>query len=56
MKGFKDLWCAMIFCAVFEETREFFRLKNCTLAEHGGDFLSKTQEFISISKIQHEAM
>jgi len=51
MKGLKDTWCAMIFCTVFEEIRDFFRLPNCTLAKHRGNFLSKFQEFISISKI-----
>ena len=28
MKGFKDSWCAMIFCTVFEEIRQFFRMKD----------------------------
>ena len=51
MKGFKDPWCAMIFCTVFEETREFFRSRDCTLAEHRSDFLSKIQGFISVSKM-----
>ena len=28
MKGFKDSWCAMIFCAAFEEIWQFFRMKD----------------------------
>ena len=28
MKGFKDIFCAQIFCTAFEEIRQFFRMKN----------------------------
>ena len=33
MKGFKNIFCALRFCTVFEEVRNFFRLKNKTRAE-----------------------
>ena len=33
MKGFKNIFCALKFCTVFEEIRRFFRLKNKTRAE-----------------------
>ena len=33
MKGFKNIFCALKFCTVFEEIRQFFRLKNKTRAE-----------------------
>ncbi len=26
MKGFKNIFCALIFCTVFEEIRQFFRM------------------------------
>ncbi len=28
MKGFKDIFCALNFCPVFEEVRQYFRMKN----------------------------
>jgi transposase-like protein len=45
MKGFKDCWCAMIFCAVFEEIRQFFRMKNKTQAQKRQCFAPKFQVF-----------
>ncbi|PHQ78835.1 MAG: hypothetical protein COB66_08070, partial [Coxiella sp. (in: Bacteria)] len=33
MKGFQDSWCAMIFCTVFEETKQFFRMNNKTQSQ-----------------------
>jgi putative transposase len=33
MKGFKNIFCALIFCTVFEEIRQFFRMKGKTRAE-----------------------
>ena len=30
MKGFKNIFCALIFCTGFEEIRQFFRMKNKT--------------------------
>ncbi len=41
MKCFKDIWCAMIFCTVFEEIKEFFTLRNYTVAKHCSIFVSK---------------
>lgn len=32
MKGFKNIFCALIFCTVFEEIRQYFRMKNKTRA------------------------
>ena len=45
MKGFKDSWCAMIFCTVFEEIRQFFRMKNKTQAQRRQCFAPQFQEF-----------
>ena len=33
MKGFKNIFCALKFCTVYEEVRQFFRMKNKTRAE-----------------------
>ena len=33
MKGFKNIFSALIFCTVFEEIRQFFRMKNKTRSE-----------------------
>ena len=46
MKGFKDSWCSMIFCHVYEEVRQFFRSKNRSLVKHRGIFASRFQQFI----------
>ena len=48
MKCFKDIWCAMIFCTVFEEIREFFNLRNYTTAQRRSGFASKFSNFIKI--------
>ena len=45
MKGFKDSWCAMIFCHVFEEIRQFFRMKDKTRAERRKIIASRIQQF-----------
>ena len=45
MKGFKDSWCAMIFCHTFEEIRQFFYMPNKTTAERRRLFAPKFQEF-----------
>ena len=45
MKGFKDIFCALIFCTAYEEIRQFFRMKNKTRAEKRGIFASCFQEF-----------
>jgi len=33
LKGFKNIFCALIYCTAFEEIRQFFRMKNKTRAE-----------------------
>jgi hypothetical protein len=33
MKGFKNIFCALIFCTAFEEIRQLFRMKNKTRSE-----------------------
>jgi len=45
MKGFKNIFCAQIFCTVFEEIRQFFRMKNETRAEKRRLFASRLQAF-----------
>jgi transposase-like protein len=44
MKGFKDIFKALVFCTVFEEIRQFFRMKNKTRAESRSLFSPKFQE------------
>ncbi|WP_423064337.1 DDE-type integrase/transposase/recombinase [Candidiatus Paracoxiella cheracis] len=41
MKGFKNIFCALRFCTVFEEIQQFFREKNKNLRT----ILSKFQTF-----------
>lgn len=45
MKGFKDSWCAMIFCHVHEEIRQFFFMPNKTTAQRRRLFAPKFQAF-----------
>jgi len=45
MKGFKNIFCAQIFCTAFEEIRQFFRMKNKTRAEQRRSFVSRFQAF-----------
>ncbi len=45
MKGFKDIFCALRFCTVFEEIRQFFRMKNKTRAEKRRIFAPRFQTF-----------
>jgi len=49
MKGFKDSWCAMIFCHVFEEIRQFFYMPNKTTAERRKLFSPRFQEFSKVA-------
>ena len=49
MKGFKDSWCAMIFCHVFEEIRQFFYMPNKTTSERRKLFGPKFQEFSKVA-------
>ncbi len=44
MKGFKNIFCALIFSTVFEEIRKLFRMKNKTRSERRGMLLLKFQE------------
>jgi len=48
MKGFKDFFCTLIFCHVFEEIRQFFRVNQHPLSERRGIIASKFQEFKNI--------
>lgn len=48
MKGFKNIFCALKFCTVFEEIRQFFRMKNKTRAERRSIFASKMNEYKKI--------
>ena len=45
MKGFKDRWCAMVFCHVFEEIQQFFRMIKKSTAQRRALFLSRFQDF-----------
>lgn len=45
MKGFKNPFCAVIFCTAFEEIRQFFRMKNKTRAERRRIVASKIKNF-----------
>lgn len=45
MKGFKSIFCALIFCTVFEELRQFFRLSHKTRADRRREIPLKLQAF-----------
>lgn len=45
MKGFKNPFCALRFCTMFEEIRQFFRMKNKTRAEKRRIFASRFRAF-----------
>ena len=50
MKGFKDFFCALIFCTVFEEVRNFFKVntrsaEKLNSADKRGIILSKFHRF-----------
>jgi putative transposase len=45
MKGFKNIFCALIFCTAFEEMRQFFRMKNKTRAERRRMIVTKIESF-----------
>ena len=45
MKGFKNIFCALIFCTGFEEIRQLFRMKNKTRAERRRIIISKINDF-----------
>ena len=44
MKGFKKIFCALIFCTAFEEFRQFFSVKNRTRGECRSQFMPKFYE------------
>ena len=48
MKGFKNIFCALIFCTAYEEIRQLFRMKNKTRSERRRVIDSKTQDFNSL--------
>ena len=41
MKGFKDYFCALVFCTAFEEIRQYFRLASQTRAQRRRQIASK---------------
>ncbi len=45
MKGFKNPFCALIFCTAFEELRQFFRMYNKTRRKRRQLITSKIQCF-----------
>ena len=45
MKGFKNIFNAQIFCTVFEEIRQFFRMKNKTRSEKRRIFAPRFRDF-----------
>jgi transposase-like protein len=45
MKGFKSIFCALIFCTAFEEIRQFFRMKNKTRSDCRSIITSRICEF-----------
>ena len=44
MKGFKNIFCALIFCTAFEEIQQLFRMKNKTRSERRKLHAPKFQE------------
>ena len=45
MKGFKNIFCALIFCTAFEEIQQSFRMKNKTRAERRSMITTKISGF-----------
>ncbi len=52
MKGFQDSWCAMIFCTVFEEIKQFFRMRNKTQSQQRHGFAPRFQEFETMAGME----
>jgi putative transposase len=48
MKGFKNIFCVLKFCTVFEEVRQFSRMKNKTRVERISLLASKFQDYKKI--------
>jgi len=51
MKGFKNIFCALIFCTVFEEIRQFFRMTNKSRADRRREIPFKMQQYNEMCKI-----
>ena len=51
MKGFKNIFSGVNFCTIFEEVRQFFRMKNKTRAERRNIFAFKIQNFKQITAV-----
>ncbi len=51
MKGFKDIFCAQIFCTAFEEIQHFFKVRNKTRAERRRINVSKIQQFNNLAAV-----
>lgn len=49
MKGFKNIFCALKFCTVFEEIRQYFRTSRATRSERIRIIMSKYQEFNKVA-------
>ena len=49
MKGFKNIFNALVFCTAFEEIRQLFRMKNKTRSERRRTLASKFQELYKIA-------
>lgn len=50
MKGFNNIFCTLIFCTVFEEIRQLFRMKNKTRAERRREIPLKIQQYCKVWK------
>ncbi len=51
MKGFKNIFCALKFCTVFEEVRQFFRMKNKTRAQRRILLVSKLNDYQKLLQV-----
>lgn len=49
MKGFKNIFCALRFCTVFDEVRQLFRMKDKTRAERRSLFSPRFQEYNNLA-------
>ena len=49
MKGFKNIFTAVVFCTAYEEIRQFFRMQDNTRSERRDLFASRIQEFVNIA-------
>lgn len=51
MKGFKNVFCALIFCTAFEELRQLFRMKNKTPTERRRNIPSTIQKLSEVWRV-----